>query len=256
MKAPDILKAAAGHMEDRAATYDKPEGERSMAATVSAFRCVTGHSLTEEQGWLFMQLLKAVRSQQGGYRADSYEDGAAYASLAGEAAYRERYATKSAEPYPDTVLDLGPVWDAGEERMRNIASSHGDGEHYAEDMTDPANWRAGDLVECVKDGGYGSIDKGEVYQIQTLLGKYVGIRLENGRIYEFGASRFRFHSRPSQVNEAEMSGIWHHWTNGNASPPPCDDRSELEIQYEGCENTIRTFGIHVMWDRNLRYRML
>lgn len=88
--AHSILEAAGGHMRDRAATYDKPEGERSMGATVDAFRAITGHKLTEEQGWLFMQLLKAVRSQQGAYRADSYEDGCAYVSLAGEAAARER----------------------------------------------------------------------------------------------------------------------------------------------------------------------
>lgn len=88
--AHSILEAAGGHMRDRAATYDKPEGERSMGATVDAFRAITGHTLTEEQGWLFMQLLKAVRSQQGAYRADSYEDGAAYVALAGEAAARER----------------------------------------------------------------------------------------------------------------------------------------------------------------------
>lgn len=92
--AHSILEAAGGHMQDRAATYDKPEGERSMGATVEAFRAITGHKLTEEQGWLFMQLLKAVRSQQGAYRADSYEDGAAYVALAGEAAARERGSNK------------------------------------------------------------------------------------------------------------------------------------------------------------------
>ena len=88
--AANILTAALGHMRDRAATYDKPEGERSMGATVDAFLAVTGVSMTEEQGWLFMALLKAVRSQQGAYRADSYEDGAAYFALAGEAAVRDR----------------------------------------------------------------------------------------------------------------------------------------------------------------------
>src|SRR5690554_7103235 len=96
--ATDILKAAAGHMQDRAATYDRPEGERSMGATVAAFNAVTGHQLTEEQGWLFMALLKAVRSQQGAYRADSYEDGAAYFALAGEAAARYRK--------PATIFEL------------------------------------------------------------------------------------------------------------------------------------------------------
>ena len=88
--AANILTAALGHMRERAATYDKPEGERSMGATVDAFHAVTGVSMTEEQGWLFMALLKAVRSQQGAYRADSYEDGAAYFALAGEAAVRDR----------------------------------------------------------------------------------------------------------------------------------------------------------------------
>lgn len=88
--AASILRAAIGHMEQRAATYDKPDGERSMGATVDAFLAVTGVRMTEEQGWLFMALLKAVRSQQGAYRADSYEDGAAYFSLAGEAAASDR----------------------------------------------------------------------------------------------------------------------------------------------------------------------
>lgn len=90
MTAHDILAAAQSHMKDRAATYDKPQGERSMGATAEAFKAVTGHALTEEQGWLFMALLKAVRSQQGAYRQDSYEDGAAYFALAGEAASRDR----------------------------------------------------------------------------------------------------------------------------------------------------------------------
>lgn len=77
-------------MKDRAATYDKPEGERSMGATVVAFNAITGAELTEEQGWLFMGLLKMVRTQQGAYRADNYEDGAAYFALQGEAAFAAR----------------------------------------------------------------------------------------------------------------------------------------------------------------------
>ena len=87
-KAWDILEQAAAEMRDRAATYDAPEGERSMGKTVAAFNVITGHSLTEQQGWQFMELLKIVRSNQGGCRADSFVDGAAYAALAGEAAGR------------------------------------------------------------------------------------------------------------------------------------------------------------------------
>lgn len=88
--AASMLTAALGHMEDRAKTYDAPGGERSMGKTVAAFNVITGHTLTEEAGWLFMEILKQVRSQQGGYRADSYEDLIAYAALRGECAARER----------------------------------------------------------------------------------------------------------------------------------------------------------------------
>jgi len=90
MTAPDFLSAALSHMQDRASTYDSPQGERSMGKTVAAFNAITGHELTEEQGWLFMVLLKSVRTQQGGFRADNYEDGAAYFGLQGEAAHHER----------------------------------------------------------------------------------------------------------------------------------------------------------------------
>lgn len=115
MNAHEILRSAAGHMRDRAATYDKPEGERSMAATVAAFRHVTGVLVTEEQGWLFMALLKAVRSQQGAYRQDSYEDGAAYFALAGESA---------------AVARGGVTWPADDSRIDAIGVNGNDGLHY------------------------------------------------------------------------------------------------------------------------------
>ena len=88
--AGDFLGAALGHLEDRAATYDSPQGERSMGRTVEAFNAITGHKLSEEQGYLFMVLLKAVRSQQGAFKSDNYEDLIAYGSLQGECAIRDR----------------------------------------------------------------------------------------------------------------------------------------------------------------------
>lgn len=94
-KAADVLQAALGHMQDRAATYDKPEGERSMPATVAAFNALTGHTLTAEQGWLFMTVLKLCRTQQGGHRPDNYEDGAAYFALMGEQAACDRAVPKT-----------------------------------------------------------------------------------------------------------------------------------------------------------------
>ena len=85
-KAIDILDAAASHMRDRAATYDQPDGERSMAATVAAFNSQTGHSLTEADGWLLMVNLKIVRDRhRDAAHRDSLEDGTAYFALMAEA---------------------------------------------------------------------------------------------------------------------------------------------------------------------------
>lgn len=105
--AHDILDAAAKHMRDRAAHYDSPEGERSMAATVAAFEAITGIEIGEEEGWLFMALLKAVRSQQGDYRADNYEDFAAYAALMGEAARQSANEEPAGERKPERVATWG-----------------------------------------------------------------------------------------------------------------------------------------------------
>lgn len=85
-QAPDLLDAAAKHMRDRAATYDKPEGERSMGKTVEAFNTITGRDLRESEGWLLMALLKMVRSEQRQQpHEDSIEDLVAYSALFGEA---------------------------------------------------------------------------------------------------------------------------------------------------------------------------
>lgn len=143
--AAKILRAAIGHMDQRAATYDKPEGERSMGATVLAFAAITGVLMTEEQGWLFMALLKAVRSQQGAYRADSYEDGAAYFALAGEAAVRDRNggwtpeAIKAAALHPmpanfgqQHTIEPASLIDDESPRMQAIGQNGPSGEHYDE----------------------------------------------------------------------------------------------------------------------------
>ena len=85
-EAPELLGRAARHMHDRASTYDKPEGERSMGRAVQAFNAITGHSLTEAEGWLFMAMLKAVRSEtRVEPHQDSLEDLIAYAALYAEA---------------------------------------------------------------------------------------------------------------------------------------------------------------------------
>lgn len=82
--APSILSKAAGHLSDRAVTYDKPDGERSMARTVELFNLFYGTKLTEDQGWRFMVFLKMVRSTQGDFKLDNHEDAVAYEALAAE----------------------------------------------------------------------------------------------------------------------------------------------------------------------------
>lgn len=84
IKADQILSKAAGHLADRAVTYDKPEGERSMTRTVALFNLFYGMNLTEDQGWRFMVFLKMVRSTQGNFKLDNFEDATAYEALAAE----------------------------------------------------------------------------------------------------------------------------------------------------------------------------
>lgn len=114
--APRLLEAAAEHMRARASTYDKPEGERSMALTVEVFNTFHGTSLTEAQGWHFMQILKDVRLfTRPTFHQDSAEDGVAYAALKGEAKAREDASLPEvANPTPDEKpieeLDKSEGW--------------------------------------------------------------------------------------------------------------------------------------------------
>lgn len=85
MNAVEILTEAAETIGNRAAERDTPQ-ERSMRRTVEAFNALTGHELTEVQGWLFMAVLKAARASAGAHRRDDYVDGSAYFALAGECA--------------------------------------------------------------------------------------------------------------------------------------------------------------------------
>lgn len=85
MKAHEFLQAGVDAMADRATQRDTPDGERSMNRAVIAFAAMTGHELTEHDGWLFMALLKMSRATASDVvREDDYIDGAAYFALAGE----------------------------------------------------------------------------------------------------------------------------------------------------------------------------
>lgn len=96
LHAYNFLESALSEMKDRASqrdtstTSEEVPGERSMASTVKAFNALTGHSLTEAEGWEFMILLKLVRGRQGAFRKDDYIDAAAYSALLGECASLNR----------------------------------------------------------------------------------------------------------------------------------------------------------------------
>lgn len=116
MRAPEILDKAAQHMRERAATYDKPEGERSMGLTIAIFNLHHGTNLTEAQGWHLMQILKDVRLfARPGYHADSAEDCTAYSALKAEAMALQQESdqtgndTLSAGPRIDVVAALAVV---------------------------------------------------------------------------------------------------------------------------------------------------
>lgn len=87
MKAEQFLRNGADVLAERGKEYDKPEGERSMARTVAAFKAITGKELTEAEGWLFMECLKNVRQWQNPdrYHEDSAVDCVNYAALKAEA---------------------------------------------------------------------------------------------------------------------------------------------------------------------------
>ena len=89
MNAIETLRAGAKAIEDRAPLRDS-EGNRSMRCAVDVFAALTGHELSEEDGWLFMAAVKLARSRGGRHHADDYTDGAAYVALAGEARCRAK----------------------------------------------------------------------------------------------------------------------------------------------------------------------
>lgn len=89
--ASQILQMAMDTIARRGTDYDSSGGERSMDSTVKAFNAITGHSLTIEEGWQFMAVLKLVRAQTAASPEKMLEsalDGAAYMALAGEEALK------------------------------------------------------------------------------------------------------------------------------------------------------------------------
>ncbi len=85
---------------ERGTERDQPDGERTIPRCVAAFNAITGHNLSNTDGWAFMQILKMCRSAQGSYKYDDYRDGVGYAALRAEEARMENEATSDAAVYP------------------------------------------------------------------------------------------------------------------------------------------------------------
>lgn len=92
MKASEILQKSAAVLDERAKQYDKPEGERSIKKAVIAFNLITGKELREDEGWLFMQILKDIRlySNTKVFHEDSAIDNVAYSALKAEAWFERK----------------------------------------------------------------------------------------------------------------------------------------------------------------------
>ena len=85
MNATEALQKAQQLLDQRGRDYDHEGGERSMAAAVTALNALTGHKLTEGDGWLLLDLVKTVRSKHSPGHLDSNIDKVAYAALRAEA---------------------------------------------------------------------------------------------------------------------------------------------------------------------------
>jgi len=67
-----VIDDVAQTILDRGKERDLPDGERTIPRCVKAFNAVSGHKLSPEDGWLFMQILKMCRSKQGDFKYDDY----------------------------------------------------------------------------------------------------------------------------------------------------------------------------------------
>lgn len=92
----DFLNYAAEIQSNRAATYDTPEGERSMGKAVGMLNTLRNLSLKTSDGWALLVFLKMVRGEQrASFHADSAVDSVSYLALYSEELKREGVQTLS-----------------------------------------------------------------------------------------------------------------------------------------------------------------
>lgn len=141
MKSTEFLQAAIDVQAERGVTYDKPTGERSMGATVTAFNAITGRDLSEAEGWLLLQTLKDVRQWQNPskYHHDSALDGVAYSALKAEALSEEQVVVRGrtleecANPLyeqPSHIISDIPDWDSAPEYAQWLAQDQNGTWHW------------------------------------------------------------------------------------------------------------------------------
>ena len=174
MKSTEFLQAAIDVQAERGVTYDKPSGERSMGATVTAFNAITGRDLSEAEGWLLLQTLKDVRQWQNPskYHHDSALDGVAYSALKAEALSEEQ-----AQEPSHIISDIPPS------------------------LHDWRNWKKGDVVESMEESM--DIHKGNEYTLtQDSDGSGdIHFKDSDGDHRNRQACRYTFVSRPTSQSK-------------------------------------------------------
>jgi len=89
MDAKEALQKAQQLIDQRGKDYDHEGGERSMGPAVAAFNALTGHNLTEGDGWLLFDMVKTRRTKSSPGHVDSNLDKISYAALRAEAELRD-----------------------------------------------------------------------------------------------------------------------------------------------------------------------
>ena len=91
MNTDQILEEARNMLATRGQEYDhEDKRERNMGRAVCAFNALLGSNMTEEEGWLFMLILKLARVTDSDFRHhDSLLDAICYSALMMECAENE-----------------------------------------------------------------------------------------------------------------------------------------------------------------------
>lgn len=162
MKSTEFLQAAIDVQAERGVTYDKPSGERSMGATVTAFNAITGRDLSEAEGWLLLQTLKDVRQWQNPskYHHDSALDGVAYSALKAEALSEEQqedhgWCGDDPRAEPSHIISDIPSWDDAPEWAMWLALDD-EGAYWF--GSEPIQYREGGAFKWPNDGVIETID--------------------------------------------------------------------------------------------------